>query len=589
MIASLLALASCDQEQPKKDTTTVTTPEPEVTTPEDNNDPPAPDTEAAEPTANEYFEFELLEDGTYGISAKDVNNMPANVIIPSEYNGAAVTVINYAAFYQCVRLCSIVIPDSVTTIGNSAFGFCSNLQSVTIGNAVTLIDDWAFSWCEALCTITLPDSLNTIGGNAFAICDSLVKIVFGKNFPTIEAEAFYSCNRLHVIVNGSETELSFDSEDSSLLFKNAMVILNNGVLNYAQDGNEYLLENDFLFYKADDGYTLFAYVGGEKTVTLPTSINGGSYDIYKITGVYNVIIPDGFTSIGELAFSECLTLTSVILPESLTSIAEEAFYFCPRFESLYIPSGLSSIGYRAFASCESLQITIDENNPFFYAQNNCLIQKENKRLLFGNATSVIPYDVLTIASGAFNGCSNLVGIVIPNSVTTIESFAFYACDSLTSIFIPASVTSIGERAFSLCSSLEAITVSPNNDVYYQEGGCLIHKETMTVIAGSVDCVIPEDVLNIAPEAFAACFKQDGFVVPDGVQTIGEMAFILNLAKNVVIPKSVVKMCPDAFWGCFILENIYFTGSEEEWNAIDFGDADTLDTTATIHFNYVPQE
>ena len=101
-------------------------------------------------TPDEYFEFTLREDGTYSIKAKDVNNMPSEVVIPSTYNGKAVTSIGNYAFASCSSLESVTIPNSVKFVGNYAFQSCSSLESVVIGDSVITIGNYAFASCSSL-------------------------------------------------------------------------------------------------------------------------------------------------------------------------------------------------------------------------------------------------------------------------------------------------------------------------------------------------------------------------------------------------------------------------------------------------------
>ena len=85
------------------------------------------------------------------------------------------------AFYDCSALQSVTIPDSVTSIGNSAFYDCSALQSVTIPDSVTSIGDSAFEHCSALQSVTIPDSVTSIGSKAFQSCSKLQSVTIGSN------------------------------------------------------------------------------------------------------------------------------------------------------------------------------------------------------------------------------------------------------------------------------------------------------------------------------------------------------------------------------------------------------------------------
>ena len=108
----------------------------------------------------------------------------------------SVTTIGDSAFNSCVSLTSVTIPDSVMTIGNGVFAGCSNLTSVTIGDSVTTIGSSAFYLCTSLTSVTIPDSVTTIGDYAFYWCDSLTTVTIGDSVTSIGDEAFYECRSL---------------------------------------------------------------------------------------------------------------------------------------------------------------------------------------------------------------------------------------------------------------------------------------------------------------------------------------------------------------------------------------------------------
>ena len=324
-----------------------------------------------------------------------------NVIIPN-----SVTSIGDYAFYGCSSLTSIDIPNSVTSIGGSAFRDCSSLTSIEIPNSVTSIGDYAFYGC-GITSVTIPNSVTSIGERAFQACRGLTSIEIPNSVTNIGDYAFYECSSL-----------------TSIKIPNSVTSIGD-----------------------------YAFVGCSSltSVALPNSItNIGVCAFYRCSSLTSLTIPNSVTSIGNGAFNECSSLTSIEIPNSVTSIGDYAFYHCSSLTSIEIPNNVTSIGNGAFQACSgltSIEIPNSVTSIEGYAFSEC-----------SSLTSVtIPNSVTSIGERAFQACSGLTSIEIPNSVTSIGDAAFYECSSLTSIEIPNSVTSIGEVAFYRCSSLTSIT------------------------------------------------------------------------------------------------------------------------------------
>ena len=147
-------------------------------------------------TDPKLFRFSDLNNGTYMISAKDHEKIPAVIHIPSEYNGKPVVSITMQGFKDCTALKEITIPDSVVIIGSDAFMGCTSLTSITLPDSVSLIGESAFEDCINLKYVDTGDGLYTIGENAFKGCTSLEKIILSPIFAHISSGSFKNCTSL---------------------------------------------------------------------------------------------------------------------------------------------------------------------------------------------------------------------------------------------------------------------------------------------------------------------------------------------------------------------------------------------------------
>ncbi len=224
-------------------------------------------------------------------------------------------------------------------------------------------------------------------------------------------------------------------------------------------------------------------------------------------------------------------------------------------------------------------------------------------------------EVLNIPESAFASCENLVSVAIGNNVKSIGVGAFFRCEGLNVIVIPDNVTSIGTEAFSGCTSLESISVSSENKMFASVDGVLFNKNMTKLCAypggkagaysipagitsieslafsnciSLTDITIPAGVRNISEYVFYDCTNLTTVIIPDGVTSISYAAFSgCSSLTSITIPKSVTQISYDAFDDCWAINNIYYTGSEEQWDLIDFSTGNEPLITATIHFNTTP--
>lgn len=153
------------------------------------------------PENPQELEFFLQDDGTYTVSLGNAKYL-SNIVIPDTYKGGAVVAVEAKGFYQATSLTSITIGDSVTSIGDLAFGGCKSLETVIIGDSVTSIGERVFESCNLLTSITIPNSVTSIGEYAFAGCDSLTSIIIPNSVTRIGMKTFSSCDSLTSITIG---------------------------------------------------------------------------------------------------------------------------------------------------------------------------------------------------------------------------------------------------------------------------------------------------------------------------------------------------------------------------------------------------
>lgn len=283
-----------------------------------------------------------------GISSFESQDSVTSISLPE-----SITVISPGTFVNCTALTSINIPSSVTTIYEATFYGCTSLTSINIPDAVTTIEYNAFTGCSALTSINIPNA--TIAPLAFQDCLGLTTLTIGSGVQEIDPQSFLNCPSL-ASISVSESNSVYDSRENC----NAII---------------------------------------------ETSTNK------LVLGCQNTVIPNTVTSIGPLAFVQCVNLTSLNIPNGVTTIGEAAFMGCSGLSSITLPNTVTSF----------------ENN-------------------------------YSIVGGTFYGCSSLSQFVIPDSITIIPHWTFAGCSSLSSITIPDAVTQIEQGAFEGCTSLTKVSI-----------------------------------------------------------------------------------------------------------------------------------
>lgn len=437
--------------------------------------------------------------------------------------GERVTRIPDYAFSDCTGLTRhLVIPDSVTYIGASAFAWCSGITEITLGKSVDDVGAWAFSGCSSMTTFNYnaENCTSFSPGNywAFNACSSFTILNIGENVKSIPPRAFQLCNFTEVTIPDSVTYIG----EEAFMNCRQLATVNYNAINCTVEG---ISSTRPLFGSALTSLTI-----GEKVKTIP------SYAFVNCSGLTGtLILPDSLESIGYGAFSGCSGLTGTLtIPESVTSFASAVFSGC---------SGLTSIVFNAtnctemsscFTDCTSItSLTIGENVT--------RIPDHSFRQLGLTGTLAFPASVTSIGRWSFFGCNGLSEVVIGNSVTNIDEYAFYECSGLTSLTISNSVTSIGNSAFDGCSNLTTVNFNATNCTSMGAGTSYAVFDACTSLS---TLHIAENVTRIPNYAFYNCENiTDIYVYSSTPPTIESSSY--SFASAAYSNATVWTPCPTA--------------------------------------------
>ena len=490
-----------------------------------------------------------------------------DLVIPN-----SVTSIGGNAFVECSGLTSVTIPNSVTSIGNSAFYGCSGLNRVIVSdiaawcnitfgnyssnplyyahhiycdesteitdlvipNSVTSIGDHAFVGCSGLTSVSIPNSVTSIGGNAFGECSSLNKVIVSDiaawcNITFEKYTSNHTSNPLyyaHHLYSDQSTEIKD-------------LVIPEGVTNI--------------------GCYAFLFCSGLTSVSIPnsvTSIGDGAFS--NCSGLISVSIPNSVTSIGISAFYNCSSLTSVTVGLTSPITINQVCFSNRANATLYVPYG-SSAAYKAadywnefkeivempapspaitFADANVKEICVanwDTDGDGELGEDEAAAVTSLGEVFRGN-TEITSFDELqyftgltTIDGNAFDLCSQLASVVLPLNITTIGCESFKGT-ALTSVVVPEGVTEIIDRGFADCTSMTSVTLPSTLTTLRQ--GAFINCPNLESIN------LPKSVTTIELAAFRGCSSLNSIDLSEMTVTIAEEAFLGTGLEELTIPATV---------------------------------------------------
>ena len=545
--------------------------------------------------------------------------------------GSKITEIGGSAFRDCAALTSITIPDSVTTLGTGAFNGCTGLQQAVIGAGITAIGGSMFKECSQLYAVELSENVVSIGKNAFQSTGDMFYVYYTGTQQQWEQIAVADGN--NTLVNApliyytasmpEQPVAPLPPEDTPFTY-----YLKNG--NAIITGYSKPLVGDVVIPDTLNGCPVtqigtyaFQACMQMTSVSVPDTVQILDNCVFmNCTKLETVTVSPHLLAIGNSVFSGCSSLRQITLGEELVAIGRSAFSGCTALASVVIPDSVEYVGDSAFYRCSGLKqvtlgkgLTAIESYTFAYCES---LQ-----------TVTIPQNVQVIYTNAFFDCMNLFAVELAAGITTIEKNAFCFDDKLFYVYYTgtkeqwsqmeiaqegnAALMDVPLMYYSASMPNPPIAPLDREDTVFtytlRHGEVTItgSKETLT---GSV--VIPETlngypVTTIGSGAFLQNTEITSVTIPDSVKTIGEGAFqqcymlqkviggkgvttiesqaffYCNHITRLALSETVTYIGEAAFTDCFALTDVYYTGTQTQWEQVQIEENNHSLTDAVIHF------
>ena len=456
------------------------------------------------------------------------------------------TVIDSNAFKNNTKLKEVILPSTLKSIGMSAFEGTS-LSKIELPSSLTYIGENAFANIKTLTEVTIPKSVET-ASHAFYGDINLKKVNFEDGIVTIPSGILYNTGLEEIVLPSSVKAIG------SYAFSNNKSLEKINLL----DGVRQIEEGAF------SGDSKLSVVELPKTLT-----EISRYAFSDTPSLTHINLPSGITNIGTGAF-EHSGLTSIELPKELTEIGRSAFSGT-HLSEIYFPKKLNYLGINAFSNIDTLKkvtVTSDINKSWddWYWEG-----------LFDGSpltTVVIEEGVTKIPAKMFYNQQGIVNINFPSTMKEIASYAF-GKTSLKKVLLPSALENIGERAFGDIETLTSIDVgsnlvtgknafngSKNLVTINLKSGARKIVDGFLANTGITEFVVPEGVEEIGEDAFSSNEQLTKITLPSTLKTIGERAFSNTSLKEIVFPASM-KTIPEGILENTQVEKIVLSEGVEE--------------------------
>ena len=523
------------------------------------------------------------------------------------------TIIPAGVFAACTGIEEIVIPDTATEIEKYSFANCPNLKNVTIGNSVKEIGSNSF-YGAAITSIVIPDSVTDLYRSVFANCTNLAEVKLSKNLKHMAEWVFSNDTALTSIVipknldycdyytNGAGAQGPFYHCNNlkNVTFEEGITIIPAGVFAACAGIEEIVIPDTvvelekYCFANCDNlskvtmssqvqeiGTASF-YNGVKITeITLPETMIALYGPCFYHTGITQIRIPGGITSIPDEAFRSCFALEQIDWShaDSLKTIGANAFRDCTRLKEAEIPLGVTTVNSYAFYNCNAITKAVVPDSVTTLASYAFAECDTLSDVSLGKGLT-------TLASSLFEGCGVLTSLIVPYRVTTIGANAFKNTPQFTSITIPKSVTSISTSAFSYPQNLTIYGVSGSYTETFAEDNDItfivheVHASKVSLSETNIELLKNGSktlYLTVEPEDFT------DDIVWKSTNTAVATVTDVGLVKGVSAGTAVIKVSVgDTTVTCnvTVLQPVTGISLSKTSAAIELGD--TLQLTATVN-------
>ena len=512
-----------------------------------------------------YEDYLFCSDGSTNYLIEYLGN-EKSVVLPPDYNGQTYKIHSYA-FYNRSEITSIVIPDSVTAIGNNAFYGCnfksaslpafalleisrSQLENLTVISGK--IADEALKNCVSLVNVNVANAVTAIGEKAFAGCSNLKNVEVGTGVTQIGTAVFFGCSNIESLTLpfiGDRSDIDRYQYPLGYIFGKESFYGAERTLQYYRDvSGSYTKTLSAEFYiptslksvtvtKGSVSYGAFFGCSNITTIVLQTSFGVvESSAFYGCTSLSNIEIGYGIYEIGSSAFYNCKSLTSIVIPDSVTTIYSGAFWGCSSLESLTIP----------FVGRYHLTSNYPEQYPlgYMFGTTQFAGSEATTQTYYGSVvdtltttTYYIPTSLKSVTVtkgdvlyGAFSNCANITSVRLLGA-SSIATYSFYQCKSLRSVEFGSKIKVIDKNSFPAVSDLRSVYITDLSvwmliefEDYYANplsngmAGLYLNGELVTSV------VVSDNAWNVKEYLFAGYVNLVSVEIGSNVRSIGTSAF-----------------------------------------------------------------